>query len=126
MIIRSRESEHEDNQSLLDEVRIYVTKSPYVNAFSTDQGVIMINIGLIAQLENEAQLAYAVAQNACLFTRDDDLLTIADNWQKIGKEHSGIIFVHQERLSIGEIISRIKLIVDILSPEEMKNHIEFL
>ena len=77
-------------------------------------------------IPDEIQLAYAVAQNACLFTHDDDLLTIADQWQKIGKEHSGIIFVHQEKLTIGEIIGRIKLIVDILSPEEMKNHIEFL
>ena len=80
------------------------------------------NIGIT----DEDQLEYAVAQQACLFTHDDDLLTIADHWQKIGKEHSGIIFVHQERLTIGEIIRRVKLIVDILSPEEMKNHIEFL
>jgi len=75
---------------------------------------------------DEEQLEFAVAQHACLFTHDDDLFTIADHWQKIGKEHFGIIFVHQEKLTIGEIISRIKLIVDILSPEEMKNHIEFL
>jgi len=75
---------------------------------------------------DEEQLEYAVAQNACLFTHDDDLLVIADQWQKAGKDHNGIIFVHQEKLSIGEIISRIKLLVDILAPEEMKNHIEFL
>ena len=77
-------------------------------------------------ITDEEQLLYAAAQNACSFTHDDDLLTIADHWQKIGKEHFGIIFVHQEKLSVGEIISRIKLIVDILSSEEMKNHIEFL
>lgn len=77
-------------------------------------------------ISDEEQLEYAVTQHACLFTHDDDLLTIADQGQKIEKEHNGIIFVHQEKLSIGEIINRIKLIVDILSPEEMKNHIEFL
>jgi len=77
-------------------------------------------------ITDEEQLAYAIAQQACLFTHDDDLLTIADHWQKIGKEYFGIIFVHQEKLSIGEIIRQIKLIVDILSQEEMKNHIEFL
>lgn len=62
---------------------------------------------------DEEQLAYAVAQEACLFTHDDDLLTIAERWQQIGKEHFGVIFVHQEKLKIGEIISRVKLIVDI-------------
>jgi predicted nuclease of predicted toxin-antitoxin system len=77
-------------------------------------------------ITDEEQLAYAVVQHACLFTHDDDLLTIADHWQHIGKEYFGIIFVHQEKLSIGEIIRSIKLIVDILSPEEIKNHIEFL
>ena len=40
------------------------------------------NIGIT----DEDQLEYAVAQQACLFTYDDDLLTIADHWQKIGKE----------------------------------------
>jgi len=42
-------------------VRIYIIKSPYVNAFATSDGAIFINIGLLAQLENEAQLAYILA-----------------------------------------------------------------
>lgn len=44
-----------------DEVRFYIVKSPTVNAFTTQQGIIFINIGLIAQLENEAQLAYIIS-----------------------------------------------------------------
>ena len=42
-------------------VRIYIVKSPYVNAFATSEGAIFINIGLLAQLENEAQLAYVLS-----------------------------------------------------------------
>lgn len=46
---------------LKDKVRFYIVKSASVNAFTTDQGIIFINIGLIAQLENEAELAYIIS-----------------------------------------------------------------
>lgn len=42
-------------------VKIFVTKSPDVNAYAFDKGFIFVNIGLLAQLENEAQLAYVLA-----------------------------------------------------------------
>jgi hypothetical protein len=41
-----------------DKLRFYILKSTAVNAFSTNQGIICVNVGLLAQLENEAQLAY--------------------------------------------------------------------
>lgn len=43
------------------ELRFYTTRSPYANAYSTDQGVILVNVGLIARLNNEAELAYILA-----------------------------------------------------------------
>lgn len=49
------------NPDLRSRVRIYVIKSPSVNAFATPEGAIFINIGLLAQLENEAQLAFILA-----------------------------------------------------------------
>jgi Zn-dependent protease with chaperone function len=42
-------------------VQIFVTKSPEVNAYAFDRGLIFVNIGLLAQLENEAQLAYILS-----------------------------------------------------------------
>jgi len=50
-----------NDPALRAKVRIYIVKSPYVNAFATSEGAIFINIGLLAQLENEAQLAYILA-----------------------------------------------------------------
>ena len=44
-----------------DDIRFYIVKSPTVNAFTNEQGIVFINIGLIAQLENEAQLAYIIS-----------------------------------------------------------------
>lgn len=48
------------NPSIPSDIRIYTIKTPVVNAFTTDQGIIFINTGLLAQLENEAQLAFII------------------------------------------------------------------
>ncbi|WP_417609054.1 M48 family metallopeptidase [Owenweeksia hongkongensis] len=50
-----------DDPGLRHKLRIYVVKSPDVNAYATGNGIIFINLGLIAQVENEAQLAYVIA-----------------------------------------------------------------
>ena len=46
------------NSELKKDLRFYILKTTVHNAFSTDQGVILFTTGLLAQLENEAQLAY--------------------------------------------------------------------
>lgn len=43
------------------EIKFYVVKSSDVNAFSTQQGKLFVNLGLLAQVENEAQLAFVLA-----------------------------------------------------------------
>jgi Zn-dependent protease with chaperone function len=47
--------------ALRQHLHIYVTRSSDVNAYAFDKGFIFVNAGLIAQLENEAQLAYILA-----------------------------------------------------------------
>ncbi len=42
-------------------LRFFAVKSPSLNAFSSNQGVVLINVGLIARLDNEAQLAFILA-----------------------------------------------------------------
>jgi len=46
---------------LRKKIKIYVTKSSDVNAHAFDKGFIFINVGLLAQLENEAQLAFILS-----------------------------------------------------------------
>ena len=50
-----------DFPELKNKIRFYVLKSPEVNASSTYQGIIFVNLGLLAQVENEAQLAYILS-----------------------------------------------------------------
>ena len=54
---------------LRSQVKIYVVKSPVVNAFTFDKGIVFVNVGLLAQLENEAQLAFILAHEITHFTR---------------------------------------------------------
>lgn len=55
-------------RGLYKELRFYVLKSNIVNAFSTDQGIIVFTTGLLGQLENEAQLAYIIAHEVSHYT----------------------------------------------------------
>ena len=50
-----------DNLTLRKELSFYIVKTSEINAFATDRGEIFITIGLLAQIENEAQLAFVLS-----------------------------------------------------------------
>jgi Zn-dependent protease with chaperone function len=54
---------------LRSKLRFYCLKSSEVNAFTTNQGVIFVTLGLIAQLENEAQLAFILSHEIAHYER---------------------------------------------------------
>lgn len=57
-----------DDKTLRSQLRLYIVKSPYVNAFATNNGMILINEGLMAQLETEAQLAFVLCHEITHYT----------------------------------------------------------
>jgi hypothetical protein len=58
-----------DDTKLREKLRFYIIKSTVANAFSTNQGIIFITSGLIAQVENEAQLAFIIAHEIVHYTK---------------------------------------------------------
>ena len=58
-----------EDQTLRKKLKIYTLKSSVVNAYSYDKGYVFINIGLLAQLESEAQLAFVLSHEICHFTK---------------------------------------------------------
>ncbi len=46
---------------LQNKIRIYAVKSSVVNAYTTNNGIIFVNLGLLSRLENEAQLAFILS-----------------------------------------------------------------
>lgn len=50
-----------DFPEVREKFRFYVTRYPEVNAACLPNGIVLVNIGFLAQLENEAQLAFGLA-----------------------------------------------------------------
>ena len=71
---------------------------------------------------DEEQLAFSRENNRVIFTQDDDFLKLHD--QELS--HSGIIYCHIGARSIGQIIRGLVLIWEVLTPEDMKDHLEFI
>lgn len=61
------------DDSIYQDLQVYVVKSPYVNAFATDRGALFINVGLLAQLSNEAQLAYILCHEIVHYTEKHNM-----------------------------------------------------
>jgi beta-barrel assembly-enhancing protease len=51
----------ESNPELRKKLNFYVLRSSSVNAFATSQGVVLVTVGMLSQIENEAQLAFVLA-----------------------------------------------------------------
>lgn len=71
---------------------------------------------------DENHLARATELGRILVTADTDFLIMASE----GIEHTGIIFGVQENLSIGDWVNRLELVAAVYTPDEMKNHVEYL
>lgn len=62
-----------DKPELQNKLRFYVIKSDAVNAFATQQGMIFINTGLLAQVNNEAELAFILSHEIGHFVKNHGL-----------------------------------------------------
>jgi hypothetical protein len=71
---------------------------------------------------DEAQLAYAVAQNRLIVTQDTDFLRMAD----AGHETPGIAFYPDQSRSVGQVIGYLLLIWEVYDAEDMHNRVEFV
>ena len=65
-----------DYPELRSELRFYTVTSPEVNAFATGQGMVFINVGLMAQVENEAQLAFIISHEIIHYYRSHSFETL--------------------------------------------------
>ena len=70
---------------------------------------------------DEEHFAFAREEGRTIVTYDDDFLHLADQTS----DHSGVVYAPQSR-GVGEMVRGLALIADVLSPDEMRGHIEFL
>jgi predicted nuclease of predicted toxin-antitoxin system len=71
---------------------------------------------------DERQLAYALEENRVMVTHDDDFLRLA----AATTNHPGIAYCHKEARTIGQIISALHLIYQVLTPDEIRGRVEYL
>jgi predicted nuclease of predicted toxin-antitoxin system len=71
---------------------------------------------------DEKQLAFAAREGRVLITFDDDFLRL----DAAGVPHIGIVFSQTGHCTVGELIESLMIIANVIEPNEMKNHIEFI
>jgi len=71
---------------------------------------------------DEAQIAFALAQQRIIFTQDDDFLRL----HQAQVAHTGIVYCHQGSRSIGEMIRALALIWERVELEDMVGQVEFI
>jgi len=84
---------------LRDRIHVYLLKSSEVNAYATQQGYIFVSIGLLAQLENEAQLAFILAHESQHISGKHGITYVLDNSKKGNNNSSGNETVRQRKMS---------------------------
>ena len=79
-----------------------------------------------SEFGDPALLDRATALGRALFTQDDDLLVEAAKRQAEGRDFGGVIYAHQQNISVGVCIEQLELIATVLEPEELENRVIYL
>jgi hypothetical protein len=79
-----------------------------------------------AKLDDDILLERVTQLGRVLFSQDRDLLVITNHWLETKREFSGLIYAHQLNITIGRAVRDLELLAQVLEPEDMRNHIEFL
>lgn len=57
----------EDRPDVREKMKVRMVRNPYVNAYATEQGIILVNLGLMSKVRNEAELAFILAHETIHF-----------------------------------------------------------
>ncbi len=79
-----------NNRQLRSELRFYTYKSPAVNAFATGQGMIFVSTGLVARLDNEAQMAYVLSHEIVHYVQNHTWESISTKAEETNKRRKSV------------------------------------
>lgn len=72
--------------------------------------------------DDETQFGYAIRTNRVFVTGDFGVVALAATVA----QHSGLTIVNRRKLTIGQQIRGLILIYEVLTPEEMRSHVEYV
>ncbi len=67
------------NPEIMQDIRIYTLLSNEVNAFTFDNGIVIVTTGLVAQVQNEAQLAYILCHEFVHYDKKHSITGYVEN-----------------------------------------------
>lgn len=79
-----------------------------------------------AELADDALLRRATELRRVLVSQDEDLLREGARWSSERQDFSGIIYAHQLRITIGQMVEDLELIATATSRDEWWGRIEYL
>ncbi len=71
--------------------------------------------------DDRAHLVFALQSRRVIVTQDEDFLAMAAS----GAPHYGIVFTHQGKKSIGQIIEFLELLDTCMTEEQMVNQVQY-
>ena len=83
---------------LRKQIRVYILKTPTVNASATDKGILFVNLGLIAQAGSESQLAFIISHELIHYVKKHSMDLYLEK-DKISRESKGF-----KSASLSEIV----------------------
>ncbi len=99
---------------LRNKIRFYAVRSASVNAFATHEGIIFVNLGLLARLDNEAQLAFILAHEITHF-KEKHALNLFANSERHAHNKGGFLrdkHLEKELLSKQQFSQELELDAD--------------
>jgi predicted nuclease of predicted toxin-antitoxin system len=79
-----------------------------------------------ARWSDPALLDRAGALGRVLVSQDEDLLAEAARRQREQREFAGVIYAHQQSITIGRLIDDLEMMARVIEAREMANRVEFL
>ena len=79
-----------------------------------------------SQWDDDELLNRAMEVGRVLFTQDDDLLQEAARRQRRGEAFAGVIYAHQQNITVRRTIEDLELIAKVCEPAELANRVVFL
>ena len=76
--------------------------------------------------DDDELLNRAMEVGRVLFTQDDDLLQEAARRQRRGQPFAGVIYAHQQNITVQRTIEDLELIAKVCGPVELANRVVFL
>ena len=61
-----------------------------------------------------------------VFTQDEDFLAIANRRQQEEVNFSGVIYAHQQKVTVGDCIRDLEIIAKVNEPEDLVNCVQYL